>query len=1501
MAEQSKPNTFGNGMMTDLDPGYQPKDSYFTGLNIRVITNGYQSYSLENIKGPKRIYDLDAKKTDPEFPNPNAFLSSTDRYLIHGAVVVDNYIITIECQNSSSSTKNWKIRKYLVSSNGVITNEQGFGSTSGPGELWSGSNLFSSDAGEIELESIVETETIHRIYATDGIGELLSINVKDSNLSSKTITDFKAFKPNIMVQANLSGYNDVGGGLKYGSYSYTYRLASRGQSNYSDWAPICRPINVVNGSISGNDNLTIKGETSSETSNKSIKLSITGISTEYEVIEIASIHYSSKNVSTIEVIETGSVSSSTYELVHSGFETTTVVSGGIASVVISNKTWNTCKTLAQKDNKLFAGNLTSTPMDISIKSAPKASDDLDTLTSYKLKSYKITDSSEGDETSSDYSTLIFTSDKFQTHSEEANPHRHQNGSAGQRIFDHTNLSNDKNHYKFLGKNFGSTMSPTYCLGAETPGYSHDSNIYGFRLTFSQTGYKISDSANHTTYAGATGGDSNQEYEAIPYSIGVDQNSSSFGGGKPGPHNPVWDFKYRSFKRGECYRFGIVFYDLKGVPGFVHHLGDIKMPEAMDQNYYQLAPPGSGGSGLEGNKTRLSNGSTLTSAHIDHIIPGWQPFSQKKGNQNHYGWALIPKIEMRLPASITSQISGYKIVRAELQDNDKTIITQGVLNHCVVHHSSQGLGSLRGKALPKPWPYSVVEYDDASYTNANANPYQIHNNAWTLDTPDVTIGGKSYNFSDGGYDIRNVCPIIMGNEHMDINTITYGTSYNYDTLVWGGGIVLNDGLANASYSSGNGSVNMYKTAVGFRYRWMTLNDVGLTTDDEDALMITQLFASNGSGLFMSYHNIDFGKTVVNGEQVTTSESGLSEVFENVIPENTNSNTGTGLQAYSGEASITANERHRADYKGNAVTTILLKCSSTSPAKIEYEGAYDHVGQALGYINNSGGSDWNNGKRYNNINSKWISEIVRDTSSGFEQYGGYNDSAIENTRFYDCSNYQDKSVTLFEITGGDTFCDYYTYKNRWPSGDTGTPGENPDPNTTGLAYYYNTAVPLESPYNTSLRYGTYYGSSKILTQPGEDNYSYNTAYSQETNLVGSVTKPLYWDNNNIFKNKIAASRTKIPGEPFDAWTQFPANDFIEVNLQQGKVTDLVNYKNNLYAIQDQGVAVLSVNPRALISGEGAAADIQIVSGSGIAIERFDYITSKYGSQHFNKSLVTPTGFYFLDAQNSEIIKFNEKGINPLSLSNQYKSYITGFTKNKDIPVSFNNNLGSLTQGIYSGYDNEFRECYFTIANSDDEKNSFVISDLDGKLITELDLRDKTRASTNGGVFFKKYVSYQNRLYGIGHQVISGTQTQIHGSTISGGNTATGYNNDAIFLFNSDVYQNFNVGFVVNDNAAINKVFDTSEIISDVENTTDKFGSHSIQDSNGFVFSAGGTEERIREGIHRVYLRNESVSQRARGSWMKHTIAYSQALTSELINPDADKKFNIFAVNTRYRQSR
>tara|TARA_R110002073_G_scaffold242974_1_gene405180 strand:+ start:239 stop:1741 length:1503 start_codon:yes stop_codon:yes gene_type:complete len=500
---------------------------------------------------------------------------------------------------------------------------------------------------------------------------------------------------------------------------------------------------------------------------------------------------------------------------------------------------------------------------------------------------------------------------------------------------------------------------------------------------------------------------------------------------------------------------------------------------------------------------------------------------------------------------------------------------------------------------------------------------------------------------------------------------------------------------------------------------------------------------------------------------------------------------------------------------------------------------------------------------------MGEVVRNTTGGFEQYGGTSESSIVNTRFYDCSDYVDKETESSLIVGGDTYIDFYTYMNGIHT-DRGA-----------QQYLYGSVAPVESSINIALRQGTYLGSSSLATSNMLDSTTYNSAYSQENNLIGSVVKPTGWESNNVFKSKIAASNVKLLGEPQDAWSIFPSNEFIELDLSSGALTSLVNYKDKLYAIQESGVSLLSVNPRALISGEGAAADIQIVSGTGAVIERYDYLSTQYGCQNYNEKLVSPTGFYFFDSLNSEVIKIGDEGFIPLSLSNSYKGYITSITKNKAIANSVNGNLGSLTEGVFSGYDPEFREIHYTVVDDNNSKSSFVISDLDGKLISETKLRIEDHINQ---VFYKKYITYQNRLLAVAHET-------------------TENSNDGFHLFNAGVYQSYNFGVVINDEPTSNKVFDSSEILG--SSTLDQsysemaFSSHEVSDSSSTTSFVGFTNEVNREGIVRVPLRGEGY--RLRGNWLKYTISYNQETSEASINDFTDKKFNIFAINTRYRNSR
>ena len=64
MAEQrgnkpvSQPQAFTGGMVSDANPRFQPKGSYRDALNIRIINDEGNTFSVENIEGNKNFLDL---------------------------------------------------------------------------------------------------------------------------------------------------------------------------------------------------------------------------------------------------------------------------------------------------------------------------------------------------------------------------------------------------------------------------------------------------------------------------------------------------------------------------------------------------------------------------------------------------------------------------------------------------------------------------------------------------------------------------------------------------------------------------------------------------------------------------------------------------------------------------------------------------------------------------------------------------------------------------------------------------------------------------------------------------------------------------------------------------------------------------------------------------------------------------------------------------------------------------------------------------------------------------------------------------------------------------------------------------------------------------------------------------------------------------------------------------------------------------------------------------
>ena len=114
-------------------------------------------------------------------------------------------------------------------------------------------------------------------------------------------------------------------------------------------------------------------------------------------------------------------------------------------------------------------------------------------------------------------------------------------------------------------------------------------------------------------------------------------------------------------------------------------------------------------------------------------------------------------------------------------------------------------------------------------------------------------------------------------------------------------------------------------------------------------------------------------------------------------------------------------------------------------------------------------------------------------------------------------------------------------------------------------------------------------------------------------------------------VAWSDQKLTGEFQDSYSVFPVNQFRDLDYVKGPITQMFLLKDSLFALQNSGVARLSVNPRVLIKTEDGQ-DIQAATGTGSALERYDYVSQQFGSQHFFGRAESDNAVYFYDDSNS-----------------------------------------------------------------------------------------------------------------------------------------------------------------------------------------------------------------------------------------------------------------------------
>lgn len=324
-----------------------------------------------------------------------------------------------------------------------------------------------------------------------------------------------------------------------------------------------------------------------------------------------------------------------------------------------------------------------------------------------------------------------------------------------------------------------------------------------------------------------------------------------------------------------------------------------------------------------------------------------------------------------------------------------------------------------------------------------------------------------------------------------------------------------------------------------------------------------------------------------------------------------------------------------------------------------------------------------------NGVLIVEIIKDGSNIYTSniYGGNSYEDKKRNNYIKIGSYNDIFTDSVQIDSpGDTFVQKFTFL-RINKTDTEVYDTAQTQISEIVEYYTETTVDLKNRNDLSL------SEWDARFQPRYDEYNkYNTVYSQQSDLVKNTDEEFTFDEVKNFDTRIQSTKLKIPNELIDSWTDILPNETMDLNGKFGPINNLVEYNDELFTFQDEAIANISINPRIQISTDDGAG-LQL--GTGGILNDYNYITTKSGSINKWGIISTKEGIYYYDALNKGIGRVPDFSKKLLTDVKGLHSYFN----NKYVYEAIRQDNPILKQGVLFTYDNYNNDVYFTLHQGDD----------------------------------------------------------------------------------------------------------------------------------------------------------------------------------------------------------
>ena len=273
--------------------------------------------------------------------------------------------------------------------------------------------------------------------------------------------------------------------------------------------------------------------------------------------------------------------------------------------------------------------------------------------------------------------------------------------------------------------------------------------------------------------------------------------------------------------------------------------------------------------------------------------------------------------------------------------------------------------------------------------------------------------------------------------------------------------------------------------------------------------------------------------------------------------------------------------------------------------------------------------------NSGNSNGIVEIRRTLDN---QYGGNTYESRSRNTYMRIGSYIPIASTTTQIDeAGDTFVGAYRF-------------ERVIPNTTQVMdyKYLSLCEIVEFPVETSIdlkNRSDWSGDGwDAHFQPTfEEYHNYNRVYSQQPIFNTTTATPFTFVERKVFENRLLTTKVKISGELIDGWTDIQINEELYVDGNYGGIVKLIKSNDLVACFQDNAVCALLIQPRVQTVGtDGTSIEL----GRGTILYDFKYITTTSGGTNKQCIFRSPSSIYYLDSVNRSLNRISQDGIQGIS---------------------------------------------------------------------------------------------------------------------------------------------------------------------------------------------------------------------------------------------------------------